>query len=358
MAYPLDGTPNLRPGAEQDPTALARRYDPALDLDVLFEDFLADSASIINDRTERNYRYDFRYFRAWLEETDLAATLGSISKENLVAYIAWLQRRPKQKGAGTLSSHSVHHYARVVRTFVRWLVAEDLFPSDPFAGGQRGVMPKLGPRLLKTAKRGDVDTLLTGAGKAGRNRLETAGRGRDEAMIWLVTDTGIRTSEAVRLDLGDLDLEDGWIHVAKSKWDRERRVPISRETVAVLRRYLRRDRPVLTVVRHDETRPEEPLVVGRTGERLTAQGLYQAMDRTYRRGGGTGRFGLHRLRHHWGTTAAERGMHPLVSQRIMGHEDEKSQRVYQHPSDDVLKDEHRRVTPIRDISAARRRRVG
>jgi integrase len=177
-------------------------------------------------------------------------------------------------------------------------------------------------------------------------------------MIWLVTDTAIRTSEAVRLDLGDLDLMDGWIHVAKSKWDRERRVPISRETVAVLRRYLRRDRPVLTAVRHDETRPDEPLVVGRTGERLTAQRLYQAMGRTYRRGGGTGRFGLHRLRHQWGTTAAERGMHPLVSQRIMGHEDEKSQRVYQHPSDDVLKDEHRWVTPIRDISAARRRRVG
>jgi hypothetical protein len=39
MAYPLDGTPNLRPGADQDPTALARRYDPDLDLDTLFEDF-------------------------------------------------------------------------------------------------------------------------------------------------------------------------------------------------------------------------------------------------------------------------------------------------------------------------------
>lgn len=121
MAYPLDGTPNLRPGAEQDPNALARRYDPALDLDALFEDFLADSASIINDRTERLYRYDFGYFRGWLDETDLPAILGSISKENLVAYIAWLQRRPKQKGKGTLSSHSVHHYTRVIRTFVRWL---------------------------------------------------------------------------------------------------------------------------------------------------------------------------------------------------------------------------------------------
>jgi integrase len=81
------------------------------------------------------------------------------------------------------------------------------------------------------------------------------------------------------------------------------------------------------------------------------------MCRAYKRGGGTGRFGLHRLRHYWGTAAAERGMHPVVSQAIMGHADEKSQRVYQHPSDETKQRQHAQVTPIRDIRPARRRRL-
>jgi integrase len=81
------------------------------------------------------------------------------------------------------------------------------------------------------------------------------------------------------------------------------------------------------------------------------------MGRAYRRGGGSGRFGLHRLRHLWGTTAAEEGMHPRISQEIMGQQDEKSQRIYQHPSAAVVKAEHAKITPIRGIKRARRRKL-
>jgi hypothetical protein len=56
MAYPHDGTPNLRPGAEQEPTARARRYDPELELDALFDDFLADFAACTARGTGRRRR--------------------------------------------------------------------------------------------------------------------------------------------------------------------------------------------------------------------------------------------------------------------------------------------------------------
>lgn len=59
MAYPFDGEPNLRPGADRGAFSLAPRYDPALPLDALFEDFLAGSVWIIGDRTEQLYRYDW-----------------------------------------------------------------------------------------------------------------------------------------------------------------------------------------------------------------------------------------------------------------------------------------------------------
>ncbi len=358
MAYPYDGEPNLRPGAERAAHSLAPRFDPELALNELFEDFLAGSASLINARTERTYRYDWGLYRAWLTETATPAVLGTITKQHLIDYIAFLQRRPKAKGRGTLSSHSVHAYVRVIRTFVRWLVTETYYPIDPLAGGKRGAMPRLGPRVLKVAKSTDVETLLAGSAKGeARGAIERAGRGRDEFIVVLVTDTGLRNSEVCALRVGDVDVADGWVLVKAGKWDRERRVPLSRETVAALRLYLRRNRPVLSGRAPEFVAADDVLVLSRTGAPLTPPGLYQAMGRAYRRGGGTGRFGLHRLRHLWGTTAAEGGMHPRISQSIMGHEDEKSERVYQHPSDTAIKREHARVTPLRDLAPACRRRL-
>jgi len=357
VPQPDSGQPNLRPRWDTIPLLKASRFDPTLLLDELWEDFCAGSASIITDGTEKLYRYDWGLFRAWLAEADIAPTLGSLTKQRFVDYIAYLQRRPKRKGSGTLSSHSVNHYTRILRTFMRWLVAEGVYPEDPFGGGPRGIMPRLGPRVLKAGKPADLDILLDGSEPAGRTVIERAVRGRDEFVVWLDGDTGVRTADITNFAVADVDADDGWATVRKGKWDRQRRVPLSRETVAALKVYLRRHRPVLSGVRPEDVRPNDRLILSATGEPLTPNGLYQAMGRAYRRGGGSGRFGLHRLRHLFGTKASDGGMHPRVSQEIMGHEDEKSQRIYQHPSSDVIKAEHAKITPIRAIKRARRRKL-
>lgn len=358
MPYPHDGAPNLRPGDGTDVHSRAFRYDPNLPLALLFEEFLVDSASIINAATEKTYRYDWTYFMAWLAETGVAPALASLRKELLVAYVACLQRRPKRKGAGTLSSHSVHKYIRVVRTFNRWLISRDYFPTDLLAGGKRGPMPRKGVRVLKLGKVADIERLLDGTEQRARTNVERAARERDQAIVWLVADVGLRTGEVARITIGHVDLDDESAFVRKAKEDRERWIPLSRETVAHLRVYLRRERPILSGVPYGATRPEDPLFVSaQTGRALTTNGIYQATCREYKRGGGTGRFGLHRLRHLFGTTASERGMDPRVSQLIMGHAGPESQEPYQHPSNQVLREQHARVTPIHQIRPSRRRRL-
>jgi site-specific recombinase XerD len=356
VPYPYDGTPNLRPGAEREAVSAAPLYDPGLLLSELFEDFIAASASIVIAKTEDGYRNAWGYFTAWLSESAVAPVLGSLHQRTCVAYIARQQRRPKQRGSGTLSSHSVHAYVRPLRTFARWLVAEGYLPRDPFAGGQRGIMPRLGLRALKLAKQEDVDVLLEGS-TGGRTPLERAVRGRDELFVLLATDTAFRTSDVTKGGIENFDVADGWAYVERGKGDRARKAPMSRETIASLRTYLRRHRPVLTGTRSEDVRADDPLIISARGGRLTPNGVYQAMSRAYKRGGGSHRFGLHRLRHLFGTAAAEGGMHPVISQSIMGHADEKSQRVYQHPSDATIKAEHAKVTPIRALRPARRRRL-
>lgn len=356
MAFPTNGLPNLRPGAvERNP--LVTSVDPGLGLDELWTEFLDASASIINEVTLRVYGNDWRYFRAWLTAAGVEPVLAAVTKQVLVDYIAELKTRPKAKGTGTLSRHSVQHYVRPIRTFLRWCVAEGYYPADPFAG-PRGIMPHLGPRILKTAAPSDLAILLDGTDDAkARNPLERATRVRDRLIVLLATDTGLRTGEVCRLTVGDVHLDAGYVEVRESKWDNERIVPISPEVRAAVRRYLRLGRRVITKRDGDAVAQDEPLLLGRLAEPLNENGLYQALCRAYARGGGTGRFGLHRLRHFFGTETERRGMSLGLRQLLMGHEDVKTTQGYVHFTTDEAKAAHAKATPLHALPPARRRRL-
>jgi site-specific recombinase XerD len=304
--------------------------------------FIEESRSVIGEVTEQGYRYNLGYFLDWLEREGAAPVLGSVDRPLLVKYIAFHQRRPKRRGgAGTPSSHTVHTYVRPIRTFLRWCVAEGLYPSDPLAGGRRGIMPRLGRRLPKTAQPGDIEILLRGC-----EGLEPVNR-RDRVIVLLAADTGLRTGELCRLALGDLRLAAGYLVVQRGKWDVQRVVPFGELARGAIVDYLELARPALTQVAAADVKPSDVVLVSERGEPLRPNGVYQAACRIYARGGGEGRFGLHRLRHNFGTEAVRAGMHPRVSQAIMGHADPKSQLVYQHPTTEDLLRAHAKASPLR-----------
>lgn len=313
----------------------------SLELAPLISRFIAESRSVIGEVTEQGYRYNLGYFVAWLDAEGVPTLLGAVDRGLLVRYIAYHQRRPKRKGgSGTPSSHTVHTYVRPVRTFLRWCVAEDLYPADPLAGGRRGIMPRLGRRLAKTAEAGDVEILLAGSEGADPINL------RDRALVTLAADTGMRTGELARAAVGDLRLAAGYLLVQRGKWDVQRVVPFSEVSTRALVAYLELGRPALTSVGAAAVAPAAVVFVGERGEAMKPNGIYQAACRIYARGGGHGPFGLHRLRHRFGTEAIRAGMHPRLSQAIMGHADPKSQLVYQHPTTDDLLRAHAQASPL------------
>jgi hypothetical protein len=121
MAFPSHGLPNLRAGAIER-TPAASSVDPRLTLAELWTEFIDASASIIIGVTAGVYAYDWGRFRAWLTEREVEPVLAAITNQVLVDYIAGLNTRPKAKGRGTLSRHSVQHSVRPIRTFLRWCV--------------------------------------------------------------------------------------------------------------------------------------------------------------------------------------------------------------------------------------------
>ncbi|MEO8510392.1 MAG: phage integrase SAM-like domain-containing protein [Chloroflexota bacterium] len=201
----------------------AAAYRPEADLADLFEEFIEDSVSFINQRSEANYRRAFAQFVAWLASSDLPLTADALDRRTLSRYIHYLERRPNLKpgrlGRTGLSKHSIHTYLRPIRTFARYLVADGRLPRDPLWGA-RSPLPHPGKRIAKPATGADVAIL--DAGTQGADPLAL----RDRVLFLLGLDDGPRTGELCRLLVGHLHLDEAYNEVHEGKGDSSRLVPI------------------------------------------------------------------------------------------------------------------------------------
>ena len=144
---------------------------------------------------------------------------------------------------------------------------------------------------------------------------------------------GLRASEAIDLDVADLDLEECILR-ARGKGSKERLVPVGRRppSRAVLV-YLQRGRPLLVGLRH-----EKRLFVNHRGAGLTRQGLYKIVQRHARSAGLDEKMSPHTLRHSFATHLLAGGCDLRAVQEMLGHADIATTQLYTHLSTERLKD--------------------
>ena len=143
---------------------------------------------------------------------------------------------------------------------------------------------------------------------------------------------GLRASEAIGLELADVDLEEG-VLCARGKGSKERLVPIGRQAVAALRAYCRRGRPALL-----GAKAESRLFVNHRGTRLTRQGLYKIVQGHARGAGLEEKMSPHTLRHTFATHLLAGGCDLRSLQEMLGHADLATTQIYTHLSAERLKD--------------------
>ena len=143
---------------------------------------------------------------------------------------------------------------------------------------------------------------------------------------------GLRASEAIDLDVGDVDLRHGVLR-ARGKGSKERLVPVGREAIAAARTYLQRGRPELVGLRE-----ERRLFVNRRGGGLTRQGLYKIVQRHARAAGLADKMSPHTLRHTFATHLLAGGCDLRAVQEMLGHADIATTQIYTHLSAERLKD--------------------
>ena len=260
-----------------------------MDTAVAIDRFLESPS--LSAATRRAYRSDLRDFSAWLRGRELE--LDELDVRVLAEYTAELGRARRGLAAATISRR-----LSAVRGLARHALGPARVPDAPLA-------PRRARRLPHTPKLAEIEQAVDAV--AGDDALAL----RNAALLELVYSCGLRSAEAVALDLADVDLDREHVHV-RGKGGKERLVPLGEEAAWRVGRWLRDGRPALARGACDA------LFVSVRGRRLDTSTLRRLAPNP------------HRLRHAYATHLLEGGVDLRTIQELLGHASLSTTQVYSH----------------------------
>jgi integrase/recombinase XerD len=290
----------------------------------LILDFLAylELERGLSRNTLTAYRCDLLQFGEYLDRHEL--TVQGSEHGDLAAFLSELAAGSEDHPP--VAPSTLARKVACLRSFYRHLRLDGAIEHDPCADLHGPRKPQRLPHVLS---RGDVARLLAQPQGAAPLAL------RDRALLETMYACGLRASEAVGLELSDVDLEEGLL-CARGKGSKERLVPIGRQAVSALLAYRRSGRPELLAA--NSSKPQTRLFVNRRGGGLTRQGLYKIVQGHARRAGLEDRMSPHTLRHSFATHLLAGGCDLRSLQEMLGHADLATTQVYTHLSAERLKD--------------------
>ncbi len=334
----------IREGGSMTRAAIASP-PPGVGIEPLLLDFLAylELERGLSRNTLEAYRSDLLQFGEFLDRNRLVAT--QVAHGDLAAFLSELARTHGAKeldGDGRLpvAPSTLARKVACLRSFYRHLRREGAIEYDPTADLHG---PRKTRRLPRVLTREEVTQLLVQPRGTGPLAL------RDRALLELMYACGLRASEAVGLELADVDLEEGLL-CARGKGSKERIVPVGRQAVAALRAYCRTGRPALTDSRSaGAARQQAHLFLNSRGSALTRQGLYKIVQGHARSAGLQERMSPHTLRHSFSTHLLAGGCDLRSLQEMLGHADLATTQVYTQLSAERLKEAYFSAHPRASI---------
>ncbi len=245
----------------------------------------------LSEATQRAYASDLRSFCAWLGARGL--TLEEVDASALSDWVGALG-----SGRDRLAPTSISRRLAAVRSCLR-------YTYGPAAVPEASLSPSRSRRLPDAPKSAEIEELLELA--EGDSPLAL----RNRALLELLYSAGLRSQEAVTLDLGDVDFDREAVHV-RGKGGKERVVPLGEEAALHLARYLRDGRPTLAA------RANNALFLSIRGRRLDTSTVRRLLRHP------------HRLRHAFATHLLEGGADLRVIQELLGHASLSTTQIYSH----------------------------
>jgi integrase/recombinase XerD len=275
----------------------------------------------LSPNTLQAYRRDLAKFGDYLAGQGVTPAL--VTQAHVLAFL----RDVREKG---LSARSSARALVSVRSLFRFLALKGQVNRDPTVNVEA---PKLPRTLPKSLPYGDVEALLNAPDTSSPLGV------RDRAMLELLYATGLRASELVQLRVTDLDLSVG-VLTAFGKGSKERPVPVGRQAVQWVTRYLEASRPHIC-----SGRASDLLFIRRGARGITRQGFWKIVKRHGRSAGIKKMLSPHVLRHSFATHLLEHGADLRSVQLMLGHSDISTTQIYTQVSKQRLSRVYREMHP-------------
>ena len=260
-----------------------------MDTDAAIARFLAHGG--ISDATRRAYGNDLRAFAEWLDVRGLE--LHDVDARVLSEWVGALG-----SGRDRLAPATIARRLAAVRSCLRYTLGPAAVPDAQLT-------PSRARRLPEAPKPAEIEEILEVVDG------DTPLAQRNRALLELMYSAGLRSAEAVALDLVDVDFDREVVHV-RGKGGKERVVPLGEEAALQLGRYLRDARPQLA------TGANDAIFVSSRGRRLDTSTVRRLLRHP------------HRLRHSFATHLLEGGADLRVIQELLGHASLSTTQIYSH----------------------------
>lgn len=262
--------------------------------------------------TIRNYRSDIGDFFRWCAERELEPL--ETNRQLFREYLGEVKERGIVAASITRRTSTVHG-------FYKYLLQEGATGRDLLYGVALPKRPKRLPKVLDPAL---LDALLAAPDPSTPQGL------RDRAMLEMLYGGGLRISELVSLDFGQVNLGDGSA-IVHGKGAKERVVLFGEPAMLALEAYLAAGRPLLFVAAKGRN-TENPLFLNRFGHRLTARSVQSLIKRHALAAGIAVDVHPHLLRHSFATHLLDGGADLRIVQDLLGHSSANTTQIYTHVS--------------------------
>jgi len=286
-----------------------------------------------SENTTSAYQNDLYQLTSFAEEEaskqGLVTSWANFGRQGMLSHMLDLKER------GYVPT-TIARKVAAARSFFGFMVAEGIIKTDPT---ENMSSPSVGKSLPKPISISQVRQLLDQPAK-----LSTLEAKRDKAMLELLYASGMRISELVSLNLGDVDTEGGYVRCF-GKGHKERVIPIYEQAARVVKEYIEETRLKLA-----HNKEETALFLNPRGERLTRQGFWQKL-KEYAKSANLGtQISPHTLRHSFATHMLSGGADLRAVQELLGHANISTTQVYTH-----LTTEHIRRTYEKSHPRAKQR---
>jgi integrase/recombinase XerD len=271
-----------------------------------------------SENTAKSYKKDLDQFLSFTK----IKTLKQIDRNLIKSFLEHLYHEG-------FSVSSTERKLACLKSFFHYLVREGEMGTDPTSDIK---LPKKAKRLPKALSIAETIRLISAPQEKNHISL------RDAALLELLYATGMRASEAVGLNISDINLSVSFVRCF-GKGSRERIVPVNQLTLQAIRKYLEEGRPKFP------KKDKDALLVDKNGKRLTRQGLWLIIKKYVKRAGIKGKTSPHTLRHSFATHLLEKGADLRSVQEMLGHADISTTQIYTSVSRERLKRIYNKAHP-------------